>query len=355
MHELVHAASPQTGSNSGPEPVMEEGMAEILSTDIAARRLDLAGFASDGRHGARSGPGWKGLAVGANYKDRVAALIMNAGQRTGWDRDATRPCCDWWDGGTSPYFRRIERRDDGLDPDAYTAKQRDEINARYNDLIARLPEHADEYEADRARELGDVSTLEGDWRWQSNQEWEKGVESARSHGVDVARIPFDYTNEPYWDMSDSREVVAERDTVGASLLYWLLDGSDGRTAETATEVEAPTTEHPTGDRFDSLADAAGAGKVTATDADVQPGMVTVDQDGDPLLHIQAPGDKPDTWWRSTVRAVAAPTGCPDRWTWPPWPGPTTRERRWRPTPRCGGRGETVAPCRPGDGHRRSTC
>lgn len=297
MHELVHAASPQTGSNSGPEPVMEEGMAEILSTDIAARRLDLAGFASDGRHGRSKWTGMEGLAAGANYKDRVAALIMNAGQRTGWDRDATKAMLrDWWDGGTySPYFRRIERRDDGLDPDAFAAKRRDEIIARYNDLIARLPEHADEYEADRARELGDVSTLEGDWRWQSNQEWEKGVESARSHGVDVARIPFDYTNEPYWDMSDSREVVAERDTVGASLLYWLLDGSDGRTAETATEVEAPTTEHPTGDRFDSLADAAGAGKVTATDADVQPGMVTVDQDGDPLLHIQAPGDKPDTW------------------------------------------------------------
>ena len=102
----------------------------------------------------------EGLAVGANYKDRVAALIMNAGQRTGWDRDATRAMLrDWWDGGSySPYFRRIERRDDGLDPDAYTAKRRDEINARYDDLIARLPEHADEYEADRARELADATT-----------------------------------------------------------------------------------------------------------------------------------------------------------------------------------------------------
>src|SRR5690606_21927329 len=113
-------------------------------------------------------------------------------------------------GTYSPYFRRMERRDDGLDPDAFAAKRRDEIIARYNDPIARFAEHADEYEADRARELADVSTLEGDWRWQSNQEWEKGVESARSHGVDVARIPFDYTNAPYWDMSDSREVVAER-------------------------------------------------------------------------------------------------------------------------------------------------
>ena len=297
MHELVHAASPQTGSNSGPEPVMEEGMAEILSTDIAARRLDLAGFASDGRHGRSKWTGMEGLAAGANYKDRVAALIMNAGQRTGWDRDATRAMLrDWWDGGSySPYFRRIERRDDGLDPDAYTAKQRDEINARYDDLIARLPEHADEYEADRARELADATTPDGDWRWQANQEWEKGVESARSHGVDVNRIPFDYSNEEYWDSTDPREVVAERDTVGASLLYWLLDGSDGRTAETATTVEAPTTEHPTGDRFGSLADATGAGKVTVTDADVKPGMVTVDSGGDPLLHIQAPGDKPDTW------------------------------------------------------------
>ena len=297
MHELVHAASPQTGSNSGPEPVMEEGMAEILSTDIAARRLDLAGFASDGRHGRSKWTGMEGLAAGASYKDRVAALIMNAGQRTGWDRDATRAMLrDWWDGGSySPYFRRIERRDDGLDPDAYTAKQRDEINARYDDLIARLPEHADEYEADRARELADATTPDGDWRWQANQEWEKGVESARSHGVDVNRIPFDYSNEEYWDSTDPREVVAERDTVGASLLYWLLDGSDGRTAETATTVEAPTTEHPTGDRFGSLADATGAGKVTVTDADVKPGMVTVDSGGDPLLHIQAPGDKPDTW------------------------------------------------------------
>jgi hypothetical protein len=238
MHELVHAASPQNVPNSGPEPIMEEGMAEILSLDIGARRVaDFGRLRSSGyAGGGRGETGLETLARNAVYKDRVAALILNAGERSGWDRQATMATLrDWWESGSYQTFhRKVEYRSDGLDGEALRAKRREEINRQYDDLIRRVPQHADEYEADRRRELADVDAgiTDGDVTFRARQLWDELTGSARAAGVNLDRIRIDWTSDAgFFDESGRTAAdVSVEETVAASLVYWLLSGEQSDTA-----------------------------------------------------------------------------------------------------------------------------
>ena len=224
MHELVHAASPRTGPNSGPEPVLEEAMAEILSLDIANRRIADFGRTTDldGDSGLRL------LAKNVAYPDRVASVILNAASEVGWNRDAVMgKLREWWDSGEyAPHFRRFEYRNDGRDAATALTERRAEINKRYDDLVARLPQYADQYERERTFMLDDLEANPPgvSWEAEARQRWDEQVAAARAAGVDVEAIPHDYTSLKDWYESRSREEASVIDTTASSLVYWLLGG-----------------------------------------------------------------------------------------------------------------------------------
>jgi hypothetical protein len=235
MHELVHAASPQTVPNSGPEPVLEEAMAEILSMDIANRRIADFGRVTNtlGESGLRR------LARDVAYPDRVASVIMNAASEVGWDRDAVMARLMEWraEGSYAPHFKRFEYRSDGLSAGQYLDQRAAAINKQYDDLIARLPEYADEYERTRQAELDALWVdPQPSWEYEARQRWEESVATATAAGVDLSAIVHDFTDDEYWvETTKTREEASVIDTTASSLVYWLLGGDRPTPAEPVPE------------------------------------------------------------------------------------------------------------------------
>ena len=253
VHELVHAASPQRVSNSGADAVLEEGAAEILSTDITARRIADARvpFQQHRFDGGGTVPGIERLVRHSAYKERVAQLILHAADEEGvWDRDRIMARVrDWWDDGeyTSKY-RRYERRGDARTREEMIEAETVKINAQYDDLIARLPQHAEEYEQNRRDLIDHLGTLysAGNWQADANANWERMVASAEAAGVNVRRIVhtrdggyYQYESPPF---GMTPEQHADADTVADSLLYWLINGEAIDTA--AGEAGAVAAEGP---------------------------------------------------------------------------------------------------------------
>jgi hypothetical protein len=240
MHELVHAASPQTVPNSGPEPVLEEAMAEILSLDIANRRIADFGRVTN----TEGESGLQRLARDIAYHDRVASVIMNAASEVGWDRDAVMARLMEWraEGSYAPHFKRFEYRSDGLSPEQALEERRTAINKQYDDLIARLPEYADEYERTRQKELQNLADDPpgASWEAQARQRWDESVAAATAAGVDLSAIVHDFTDNEYWyETTKTREEASVIDTTASSLVYWLLGGEPTGPAGTAVGETVP--------------------------------------------------------------------------------------------------------------------
>jgi hypothetical protein len=235
LHELVHAASPQRVSNSGAEAVLEEGMAEVISTDIAVRRLADARVPIEqpSWNGGGITPGVEALVRGGTYREQVAQLILHAADEVGeWDRGRIMAKMrEWWDDGeyTSKY-RRYELRGDGRSREEEIAKRTAETDAHYDRLIAQLPQHAEQYEAERRsmNEYHQTLTTTGNWQAEAVVNWRRMVASAEAAGVPIRRIRHTYDDSdfefsaPSGGRSPADE--AEVDTVSSSLLYWLLNG-----------------------------------------------------------------------------------------------------------------------------------
>jgi hypothetical protein len=235
LHELVHAASPQRVSNSGAEAVLEEGMAEVISTDIAVRRLADARvpIKQPSWNGGGITPGVEALVRGGTYREQVAQLILHAADEVGeWDRGRIMAKMrEWWDDGeyTSKY-RRYELRGDGRSREEEIAKRTAETDAHYDRLIAQLPQHAEQYEAERRdmNEYHQTLTTTGNWQAEAVANWRRMVASAEAAGVPTRRITHTYDDSdfefsaPSGGRSPADE--AEVDTVSSSLLYWLLNG-----------------------------------------------------------------------------------------------------------------------------------
>lgn len=253
VHELVHAASPQRVSNSGSEAVLEEGMAEILSTDITARRIAEARvpYQQHRFDGGGTVPGVERLVRQSVYKERVAQLILHAADEVGeWDRDRIMAKMrEWWDDGEyASKYRRYERRGDARTREEVIEAETVKINKQYDDLIARLPQHAEEYEKNRRDLIEHLDTLysEGNWQATTNANWERMVASAEAAGVNVRRIVhtrnadyYQYESPPF-DLTPEQH--ADADTVSDSLLYWLINGEAIDTA--VSEAGAVAAEGP---------------------------------------------------------------------------------------------------------------
>ncbi len=233
-HELMHATSDigEFGL-SGPEQVLEEGMAEIASLQLWADEYDLQPFADN--HRTISDP-LEAMVVGSAYPEHVNNLLMHAADEVGFDREAMGAWMEEkWRSGNYDDYERYQVLDRGLNAEDNTAVRIAEINERADDLIERLPQDAVEYE--RGRELSITHVTESPrawWEWETTQKFKGIITKAEAAGIDMKRIPASEMDDFTWEIQEgqmkarhgstipTREGFLLQETVSKSFLYWYL-------------------------------------------------------------------------------------------------------------------------------------
>lgn len=242
-HELIHAASgPENTVWPGGEQTLEEGMAEIISLQLWAEEFDISGFVhrySRPRPDGSKDPLWTMVDLSA-YNDFTGNLIMHAADEVGFDRQKIG---DWlaerWK--ARDYDQMYQRYElfDAPTPEETIQTRIDDINTRYDELIARLPQHAEEYNVSRQKEIDYVREISGPtWEWESQQRFLRMERAAQEAGIDTNLFPQDQDLiDDTWDITArelkakhgtqeglTKEVYAHRTNTNLSLLYWFLGG-----------------------------------------------------------------------------------------------------------------------------------